>query len=372
MKFSDVTGHEGAKQRLRQMVEQHRLPHALLISAPVGSGEMMLARALVQFIHCTGRKPGDTDSCGVCPSCRQHQSLNHVDLHFAFPILKKGSGVTLCDDWLAEWREFLNDDPWMDFRKWPVLLGKPNGQPVIYVDEADSLRRKLAMSARSSDLNVALVWLPEKMNQATANSLLKLIEEPEEGTMFILVSNSAADVLPTIYSRCQRMELRRLSDDEVGAALGDGLNPADAMAAAHSAEGNYIAARDALGSAESKQNLDLFMRLMRLAYQRKVGDLKIWSEEVAALGRDAICRFLDYCQRMVRENFILNLHVADLNYLTAAEGQFSSRFCPFINERNVEQLIAEFNDAETDIRGNAGAKIVLFDLAVKIIILIKS
>ena len=143
------------------------------------------------------------------------------------------------------------------------------------------------------------------------------------------------------------------------------------MAAAHVAEGNYIAARDALGSAESSRNLDLFVRLMRLAYQRKVGELKKWSEEVADLGRDSICRFLDYCQRMVRENFILNLRVADLNYLTVDESMFSARFCPFINERNVEGLISEFNEAAIDIRGNAGAKIVLFDLAVKVIILIK-
>lgn len=369
MKFSDLTGHEGAKARLRDMADSRRLPHALLLIAPTGSGEMMLARAFAQYLHCTGRRPGDTDSCGVCPSCRQHQALNHVDLHFSYPVLKKGT-VTVSDDWLAEWREFLNDDPWMDIRRWSTLLGKPDGQPVIYADEADNLRRKLSMSARSSDINICMMWLPEKMHPAAANGLLKLIEEPEEGTMFILVSNSAADVLPTIYSRCQRIELRRLSDTDIVAALGSGLNPADALAAAHIAEGNYIAARDVFGSGESQRNLDLFMRLFRLAYQRKVGDLKIWSEEVAGLGRLSICRFLEYCQRMVRENFILNLQVPELNYLTSAEQQFSSRFCPFINERNVEELIAEFNNAETDIRGNGSAKIVLFDLAIKTIMLL--
>lgn len=371
MKFSDIIGHASAKKRLIAMADSGRLPHAILISAQTGSGEMMLARAFVQYLHCTGRQPGAEDSCGECPSCRLHQSLSHVDLHFVYPILKRGPGVTLCDDWMAQWREFLTDDPWMDFRKWPAMLGKPNGQPVIYVDEADSLRRKLSMSARASNLNVALVWLPEKMNVATANSLLKLIEEPEEGSLFVMVSNSPADIIPTIYSRCQRLELRRLSDDDLVEAIGPGINPADAMAAAHVAEGNYIAARDALGSAESSRNLDLFVRLMRLAYQRKVGELKKWSEEVADLGRDSICRFLDYCQRMVRENFILNLRVADLNYLTVDESTFSARFCPFINERNVEGLISEFNEAAIDIRGNAGAKIVLFDLAVKVIILIK-
>lgn len=372
MRFSDVIGHSSAKSRLIEMVDSGHLPHALLLISPPGSGEVMLGRALAQFIHCTGRKPGDTDSCGVCPSCRQHQSLNHADLHFSFPILKRGTAAkdTVCDDWATEWREFITADPWMDMRKWPVMLGKPDGQPIIYEAEADALRRKMALSARSSDINICLMWLPERMNDAAANTLLKLIEEPEEGTLFILVSNSSADVLPTIYSRCQRVELRRLSDEDIALALGEGLNPADALAAAHVAEGNFLSARDALGSDENRRNLDLFMRLMRLAYARKVGDLKIWSEEVASLGRLSTCRFLEYCQRMVRENFIMNLRVPALNYLTEAEQQFSARFFPFINERNVEWLIQEFNDAEIDIRGNGSAKIVLFDLAIKIIMLI--
>lgn len=369
MKFSDIPGHEGVKARLRDMADNRRIPHAILLIAPQGSGEMMLARAFAQYLHCTGRQPGDADSCGVCPSCRQHQALNHVDLHFSYPVLKKGQ-VTVSDDWLAEWREFLKEDPWMDTRRWSALLGKPDGQPVIYADEADNLRRKLSMSARSSNLNISLMWLPEKMHPAAANGLLKLIEEPEEGTLFILVTNSAAEVLPTIFSRCQRIELRHLSDTDIAAALGGGLDSADALAAAHISEGNYIRARDLLGSGESQQHLELFMRLFRLAYQRKVGDLKLWSEEVAGLGRLAICRFLEYCQRMVRENFILNLQMPELNYLTGAERQFSSRFCPFINERNVEELIAEFNRAEIDVRGNGNAKIVMFDLAVKTIMLL--
>lgn len=372
MKFADVTGHDAAKARLVQMVQEGRLPHALLLSAPVGSGEMMLARALVQYLHCTGRRPGDADSCGTCPSCRQHESLQHVDLHFVYPVLKKGSGVTVSEDYLPEWRELLRTDPWMDFRRWPAMLGKPNGQPTIYTDDADDLQRKMAMTSQASNLNVALIWLPERMQPATANKLLKLIEEPEADTFFLLVSNAPAEVLPTIYSRCQRMELRRLSDDTVAALLGPGINPADAMAAAHVAEGNYIAARDALGAADSANQLDLFADLMRKAYGRKVSELKVWSEKVADLGRDGICRFLQYCQRMVRENFIMNLQVASLNYLTTKEAQFSQRFFPFINERNVEGLIREFDEAETDIRGNGSAKIVLFDLAIKIIILLRA
>ncbi len=374
MRFSDVIGHSGVKDRLVRMVAEDRLPHALLISAPEGSGEMMLARALAQFIHCTGRHSGDTDSCGHCPSCLQHQSLNHADLHFIFPVLKKKSQDTVSDDWMDDWRDFLKHDPWMDFRRWQSSLGNPNGQPKIYVHDAEALRHKMNLSARSSDLNIALIWLPEKMQPETANKLLKLIEEPEPGTMFILVSNSPADVLPTIYSRCQRIELRRLADADVADVLAEGGVPdANHIAAAHLSEGNVIAGREALTDSRSSQEfLELFMQLMRLAYARKIGELKKWSEKVAELGRDAECRFLDYCQRMVRENFILNLHVSELNYMTGAEQQFSARFCPFINERNVEQIISEFNEAEIDIRGNGNAKIVLFDLAIKMIMLLKA
>ena len=374
MRFDDVIGHQGAKERLIRMIQEERLPHSLLISAPVGSGEMMLARALAQYIHCSGRAPGATDSCGRCPSCLLHQSLNHSDLHFIFPVLKKKNQTdTLSDDWLADWRDFLREDPWMDFRQWQSTLGNPNGQPKIYVHDAEALRRKMSLSARSSDVNIALIWLPEKMQPETANKLLKLIEEPEAGSMFILVSNSPAEVLPTIYSRCQRIELRRLSDTDAASALADGFTPdANQLAAAHLAEGNVIAAREEAGnSKDSALFLDLFMALMRQAYARKIGELKKWSEQVADLGRETEARFLDYCQRMVRENFIYNLKIQALNYMTGPEQQFSERFCPFINERNVEQIISELNEAKTDIQGNGNAKIIFFDLAIKMIMLLK-
>ncbi|MDE6428137.1 MAG: DNA polymerase III subunit delta, partial [Muribaculaceae bacterium] len=193
------------------------------------------------------------------------------------------------------------------------------------------------------------------------------------GSMFILVSNSPAEVLPTIYSRCQRIELRRLSDTDAASALADGFTPdANQLAAAHLAEGNVIAAREEAGnSKDSALFLDLFMALMRQAYARKIGELKKWSEQVADLGRETEARFLDYCQRMVRENFIYNLKIQALNYMTGPEQQFSERFCPFINERNVEQIISELNEAKTDIQGNGNAKIIFFDLAIKMIMLLK-
>lgn len=335
---------------------------------------MMLARAFVQYLHCTDRTP-DGDSCGKCPSCIQHQSFNHVDTHYVFPVLKKKSGgPTLSDDYMPEWRRLLTENQWMDQRVWPEMLGKPDGQPRIYVDDADELRRKLSFTARVSQHKVALIWLPEKLMEATANKLLKLLEEPAEDVVFVLVSNDPGRILPTIYSRTQRLELRRLSDAAVASVLMDiyGVSQADAMAVAHNAEGNVSVAMAAMKSAETDRRfLDLFMSLMRLAYGRKVAELKTWSEKVAELGRDSESRFLCYCERMVRENFILNLQQPGLNYLDSAEQAFSARFCPFINSKNVEKMIAELERARIDIEGNGNAKIVLFDMAIQIIMLLR-
>lgn len=374
MKFSDIPGHDTAKARLRSMADSGHLPHALLISSPEGAGEMMLARAFVQYLHCTDRTP-DGDSCGKCPSCIQHQSFNHVDTHYVFPVLKKKSGgPTLSDDYMPEWRRLLTENQWMDQRVWPEMLGKPDGQPRIYVDDADELRRKLSFTARVSQHKVALIWLPEKLMEATANKLLKLLEEPAEDVVFVLVSNDPGRILPTIYSRTQRLELRRFSDAAVASVLMDiyGVSQADAMAVAHNAEGNVSVAMAAMKSAETDRRfLDLFMSLMRLAYGRKVAELKTWSEKVAELGRDSESRFLCYCERMVRENFILNLQQPGLNYLDSAEQAFSARFCPFINSKNVEKMIAELERARIDIEGNGNAKIVLFDMAIQIIMLLR-
>lgn len=372
MRFADIPQHPYAMERIISMVQTDRLPHSLLITAPVGSGEMMLARALAQYIQCTGKAEGDTDSCGQCPSCVQHRTFNHPDLQFIFPVVKKGT-VTLSDDWIEQWRDFLTDDPWMDFRAWQQRLGNINAQPQIYVHDAEHLKRRMSLTSLTSKVKIAVVWLPERMNEKVANKLLKLIEEPERDTMFIMVSNAPGQLLPTILSRCQRIDLRRLNDSEAARFLDPKHSEGERLTAAHIAGGNFIQARSTLANdAVAVRFLDLFMQLMRLAYARKVTALKKWSEEVAELGRDALVRFLDYCQRMVRENFIYNLHNPSLNYLTDQEAAFSQKFSPFINHRNVESLIALFNEAGSDIRSNGNAKIILFDLAVKTIILIKA
>lgn len=373
MKFSDIPGHESVKERLRSMVDNNRLPHALVLEGPQGVGKFALARALAQYIHCENRSGGD--SCGVCPACRQHATFNHTDTYFSFPVLKGGSGSdTVSDDYIAEWHSLLQENPYMNFERWLQLLDNPNGQPVIYSAEGLAVIRKFSRTSYSTRFKILLQWLPERMQPDCANKLLKLIEEPFPDSLLIFTSDNPGAILPTVYSRMQRVEIKRLPDDVVADYLvrNHDVAPVDSLAIAHLAEGSITrAVAQISASGESAQFLELFTRLMRSAYQRRVADLRKWSVDVAGLGREAEIRFLAYCERMMRENFINNMRVPQLVYLNAAEAQFSSRFSPFINERNVESLLSQFASARTDVAANGNAKIILFDLAVKVILLLK-
>lgn len=373
MRFRDIPGHEDVKERLRAMADERRVPHALLLEGPVGSAKFMLIRALAQYIHCENHTP-DGDSCGKCPSCLQHQTFNHIDTIYSFPVIKKAGKSTISNDCFGEFKNFISDSPYMDIEKWIAMLGNINSQPVIYVEEGAELIRRLNFTARQSLFKIVLLWLPERLKEETANKLLKLIEEPHPDTIFLMSSDNSRAILPTIYSRVQRIAVSRYSDDEIKHFLTASypVSETDAETLARLSSGNVIEALSLVDISRMRQQfLDYFIELMRKAYQRKIGLLRQWSNDVAALGREQIIKFLDYASRLIRENFILNLHVDQLNYLTEDERKFSVNFARFINERNVLKMFEVLNKAREDITGNANPKIVLFDLAVKTILLIK-
>lgn len=372
MKFKDIPSHEYAKQRLISFVDNNRIPHAILFEGQNGIGALALARAFAQYIHCENKQDGD--SCGKCPSCLQHQSFNHIDLHYTFPVLKKQSKPSISDDYFNEWKDFIGNNIYIDFDKWPEILGNSNGQPKIYVEESAELIRKLNFTSHKAQYKIVLMWLPERMREECANKLLKLIEEPHNDTIFILVSNNPQEILPTIYSRTQRISLKRISESEIAEylVLNYSIDTTDAMSIAHIAEGNMLQAiKNIQLNEQNSIFFDFFVRLMRLSYQRNVKELKSWSNEVSSLGREQEIQFLSYCQRLIRENFIYNLNIPTINYLNREENKFSINFARFITERNVTKLIETFNNASIDITGNANAKIVLFDMTIKIILLLK-
>lgn len=373
MKFSDVLSHESAKSRLRSFVDNGRIPHAILIEGLAGIGKFALARAFAQYIHCENRINGD--SCGVCPSCMQHKSFNHIDTHFIFPVIKKSGKSAISDDYIEEWREYLAQNKYMDFEKWLLNLDNLNAQPHIFVDESVDIIRKLNFTAHKAKYKIVLLWLPERMKIECSNKLLKLIEEPYSDTIFVMVSNDSKQILPTIYSRTQRIELLRLGDEVVANYLMQkhAVDSMEALSIAHLAEGSINKAEREIDiSKESSKFFDLFVELMRLAYQRKIHELKRLSNDIASFGREQSIQFLIYCQRLIRENFIFNLNMKELNYMNNKESQFSVNFARFINERNVQKLVDILDKAQIDISGNVNAKIVFFDLSIKIILLLKS
>ncbi len=376
MNFSDIPSHDNTKRQLHDMVSDGRIPHALLLHGPAGIGKFMLARAFAQYIHCQS-PTSDGEPCGICPSCLQHQSFNHIDTIYVFPVVKldKMKYPPISADFIEEFKEYVKANPFMDFDRWVLAFEKKNAQPVIYVTESEALEQRLSLTTTMSKYKIVLIWLPEKMNEQTANKLLKLIEEPFGDTIFILVSDDAASILPTIYSRCRPIEMKRLSDETVADYLSThaAMDPQDAMAVAHISAGNINAALRSIDATSiSRMFFDYFVQLMRLSYMRDVKGLKQWSADVSNMGREQEVKFYDYCQRLIRENFMYNFNQPELVYLNRTEANFSKKFAPFITENNAEQIIETMNRAAIDIAGNANGKIVNFDLAVKMIILIKN
>ncbi len=384
MLFSEIIGQQVIKKRFIRTVNEQRIPHAQLLRGPEGVGKLGLAIAYAQYICCENRN--EVDSCGVCASCVKYKKLAHPDLHFVFPVIKPANkSSVVCDDFITEFRAMVLNNLYFSVNDWYAKISGDAKQGMIYGNESEEIIRKLSLKTYESEYKVMIIWLPEKMNITCANKLLKILEEPPEKTVFLMVSNEPDQIITTILSRTQHIHIPRLAETEIVKALlrDDELEieEDDALFAAHISNGSYLNAIAILNEGdENKQNFERFMNVMRLSWlvgnkkdHASLKTLKKWSDEMAAaaMGRERQKNFLSYAQRMTRENFIYNLQQPGLNYLTTFEADFSKRFSPFIHERNVEELMNEFSLAERHIEQNVNAKMVFFDLTLKIIMLLK-
>lgn len=371
MLFKDIIGQKEAKERLIREAKEGKIAHARLFCGNEGVGKLPLAIAYAQYLSC--EHPTDNDSCGICPNCVKYNKLIHPDLHFVFPVIKKKSKDTTSDDYLQEWREILNSSPYFNLNMWLKEMGAENQQAQIYVKESDEIIRKLNLKSSQGGYKVMIIWLPEKMNVECSNKLLKLLEEPPTQTIFILISEEPDMLLPTIQSRVQRFNIHAIDKEKIAETLclNYGLEANDAKNIAHRCQGNFLKALETIHLNEDNQfYFEEFVSLMRLAYQRKIREIKQWSDNIAAIGRERQKNFLAYIQRMLRESFIYNFHTPDISYLSDEEQKFSSRFSPFINEGNVISIMEELSIAEQHIGQNVNAKMVFFDLALKMIVLL--
>ena len=375
MNFSQIPGQEEVKSKLLRSVREERVSHAQLFAGPEGSGGMALALAYARYISCENRS--DSDSCGVCKSCVKYDKLIHPDLHFVFPVIKgKKATDPVSDNYIEEWREFVKKSPFITLNGWMEFIDVGNAQPMIFASEAAEIIKKLSLKTFESDFKIMIIWLPEKMHQATSNKLLKMIEEPPEKTLFLLVSPEPDKVIPTILSRCQLVKIPSfpVADLEKYLVEKSGLTRERASDIARVSNGNLNRALELSDNEESSlADLERFKSLMRLAWKRDILSLIAWSEEIALTGREAQKNFISFSLRLLRENLMLSLGQIknSIVYLTGQEADFSSKFHPTINQNNIYRLNDELNLAYSHIESNGNAKIIFLDLALKVTRLIR-
>ncbi|MBR1410203.1 MAG: DNA polymerase III subunit delta [Prevotella sp.] len=367
MDWSEVIGQKEAEERLMQLVKESRLPHALMLCGPQGCGKLPLAVAFACYLLDNGT-----------PSAKAMLAkLEHPDLHFTYPTIKLPSmgadHKPISDDFAKDWHELVMKGLYFTMEEWMASMGGENQQAIITAGESDQLVRKLSLKSSQGGYKVSIIWLPERMNIECANKLLKLIEEPPQQTVFMMVSEEPDKLLETIRSRVQRIDIHKIADADIEQALIEkrGIGADDAHRISRLANGNWIKAQEELQvGSENELFLDMYIMLMRLAYQRKIKDLRKWSEQMAAMGREKQKRWLTFFLRMTRENFMYNFHNEELVYMTQREEDFAKNFARFVNEKNVLPISDMANLAIRDIGQNANGKIVFFDLALQMIVLL--
>lgn len=380
MQFTDVIGQHEARERLLRLVAEHRVPHAMLFTGPEGSGKLALALAFASYLlgeRYEGKSVLDS-AAAVTNAEAMLRKFEHPDLHFSYPVIRpRGSSSerkVTSDDFAAEWRQLLKGGAYFTMNRWMALMGAENQQSAIFEAESDLLSHKLNMKSSMGGYKISVVWLAERMNVECSNKLLKLLEEPPQKTVFLLVSEAPGQLLETIRSRVQRFDVRRISDEDIEQALTQsrGIDAADARRIARSAGGNWLKALEALDADnENRQFFNLFVMLMRKAYVHDVKELKHWSEAVSAFGREKQLRMLAYFLRMVRENFVYNFRQSELCYMSTEEEEFAKNFARFINERNVVDISQRLQRVIRDIGQNANGKIQFFNLALEMAIYLR-
>ena len=371
MLFSEVIGQDVIKKSLRQVVLDGKVPHSMLFLGKEGVGKLSLALALAQYLNCENKS--SEDSCGVCHSCVKFAKLSHPDLHFVFPIVKTASS-SVCDDFLPQWRNIILEKKYFSYSQWLQELEAENKQALIYSDESEEIIKKLNLKTYESPYKIMIIWQADKMHVSCPNKILKILEEPPKNTVFILITENPDSLLSTILSRTQRISIPPIELHVLEKELKEKhfVSEEEVVDIARIANGNYVAALDFINKNEqNSQNLQLFMEIMRLAYMRKVKEIKTWADQVATLGRERQKSFLQYAQHMIRENFIYNFQQQELVYMIQEERDFALNFAKFIHEDNIFSIMDELETAERYVESNVNAKMIFFDFGLQLIVLLK-
>ena len=375
MLFSDILGQEHIKSHLTKSVDEGRIAHAQLFVGPEGSGTLPMALTYAQYLLCgnvRGENLGGNESCNL-----KFNNFSHPDLHFAFPVTTshKVKSKPVSNFYLEEWRQLLEQQPYGNLFDWYNLLGVDNKQGQIGVDEAHEIVKSLSLKSYEGGYKVMIIWMAEKMNTACANKLLKLIEEPPEKTVFILITEDEEQLINTIKSRCQVLHFPLLPEETIASGLVKNFHIEKSVASkiAHQSNGNYNKACDLIyQDSEDIQFEKWFVVWIRSAFKAKgnksaIHDLISWSEEIAKTGRETQKKFLRFCLNYFRQALLLNYKANELVYLEPKSENFKlEKFAPFVHDNNILEISKEIQDAVYHIERNGNSKIILTDLSIKL------
>tara|TARA_B100000900_G_C20576312_1_gene715485 strand:- start:660 stop:1811 length:1152 start_codon:yes stop_codon:yes gene_type:complete len=372
MLFRDIPSNTKAKRQLLEAIHNDRLSHAHLFLGNDGSSSLAMAWAFAQYLICA--QPTKEDSCGQCSSCLKSTKLIHPDLHWVFPVVTGRRTHPTSDMFMADWREFLEKNSFPSEEDWYSHLGTTNKQGFISVNEANELSKKTILKPYEGSYRVVIIWHSEKMHGATANKLLKLLEEPPQKTIFILLTSQSENLLATIVSRLQHVNIKPTDELTLSTFLQDKYNIEKNRAdeTAKQSEGNigksiyFLVGNDLL-----KQNTQEFQNWMRMCYVAKLVNLASWVDVASSWGREQQKGFLHYALHMVRESLIQNFGHHDIRKVRQEEAVFIKNFAPFIHQNNAVEIIEKLERAYQHIARNGSAKIIFMDLTLKMIVLLR-
>ncbi len=374
MLFKEILGLSHIKNHLTSSADAGRIPHAQMFVGPEGCGTLSMALAYMQYIVCgnqNGENIGGSQACNL-----KFDSLSHPDMHFAFPVANsdKVKSHAVANHYMKEWRQFIKEQPYGNLFDWYRCIGIEKKQGQIGVDEALEIVKKLALKSYEGGYKVMMIWMADKMNNSAANKLLKLIEEPPEKTVFILITEDEEQIIQTIRSRCQILHFPPLAEEAItNGLISKGLSNEEAQRLAHEANGNYNKALDLMNNdSEDLVFEKWFVQWVRSAFKAKgnkgaIHELILWSEEVAKTGRETQKKFLQYCLAVMRQAMLVNFNVRDLAFMQIHVDGFSlEKFAPFIHENNILTIVEELENAIYHIERNGNSKIILTDLSIKL------
>jgi DNA polymerase III subunit delta' len=375
MKFSEIVGQEAIKHHLIRSIELNRIPHAQLFVGPEGSGTLPLAIAFAQYLlckNCNNENSGSNEACNL-----KFDQFAHPDLHFIYPTVTtdevKSKPKSI--DFIQDWRAFLKSSLYGSLFDWYKHLGTENKQGEIRVDDSQEILKTLSLKSYEGGYKVMIIWMAEEMNISASNKILKILEEPSETTLFILIAEKEEAIIQTIRSRCQVLHFNKLSEKSIADALVQhhAVDQNLALKIAHQAQGNFNKALKLIHEeGDEIQFEQWFVLWVRAAFRAKgnaaaIHDLIEWSEAVAKLGRETQKKFLSFCIEMFRQALLINYQAPSLVYIEPKVDKFKlENFAPFVNGNNINEIYNELSNAIYLIERNGNSKIILTDLSIKL------